>query len=78
MKADNPVHPVTYKDTPQAGASLTCIGLTVRDHTAIEAMNGMVSSESDEDGYYNTEKGIQALVSRAYKIADAMILESNK
>jgi len=70
MKADDYVLP--------SARNFYQLGLTVRDHIAIEAMNGMGSLDLEDDGYYNTVKGIQALVSRAYKIADAMILESNK
>ena len=47
--------------------------LTLRDHIAIEAMNGLCIDMSE-----NTEYLPSDLAAQAYEIADAMIEESNK
>ncbi len=51
--------------------------LTLRDHIAIEAMNGELASQSEEVGDW-PDRHVKELAERCYKIADAMILESNK
>ena len=53
-----------------------CGGLTVRDHIAIEAMNGELASQGFETTW--NESHAKNLCRRCYAFADAMIEESNK
>ena len=64
MKADDRCFPVSD------GNAVYDPGLTVRDHIAIEAMKGMLC---DFDHGH-----ISKVAERAYKMADAMIEESEK
>jgi len=66
MKADDQVFPIPYS------IGVAVVGLSTRDHIAIEAMNGMLSGESYRDV---TKVDLSVW---AYQIADAMIEESNK
>jgi len=50
-------------------------GLTVRDYIAIEAMNGFCMN-SGRNGFISNKPEI--IAEAAYKLADAMIVESNK
>lgn len=71
MKASDYSYPVGSSDWND--------GLTNRDYIAIQAMNGLLSSEGEEGGYYSATEGRRSLLARtSYALADAMIEESNK
>ena len=61
------------------GGTIQYFGLSKREYTAIEAMKGMLSTESETEGYYSMdEKSRAILVKKSYAIADSMIAESEK
>ncbi len=49
-------------------------GLTVRDHFAIEALNGVIACFRDHNNCASTETRVR----KAYEYADAMIAERNR
>lgn len=58
-------------------------GLTVRDHIAIEAMNGLLSNKhvinlSDMQQIAEKTKGGKFIVEASFNLADKMIEQSNK
>ena len=63
MKAKDQVYPIDSCDIS---------GLTVRDHIAIQAMNGLLAGDTAQECLENS------IAVLAYKQADAMIEESNK
>jgi len=70
MKADDQVFPIPY------GTGVAVVGLSTRDHIAIEAMNGELASQGFETTW--NESHAKKLCRRCYAFADAMIEESNK
>ena len=80
MKADEPIHPVTWE---MNGKMVAVGGLTVRDHTIIENMKGLLANPnliSMTDMIYIAEgtKGGKVIIGCASKLADGMIEVSNK
>ena len=69
MKPDDPVNPLKVETN---GGTLQCVGITARDHIAIEAMNGLLAADVDN---IHTHQNIAEM---AYEQADVMIAESEK
>lgn len=76
MKADDSVYPWNWVDTqPSTGEQVVreqFCGLTVRDHIAIQAMQGIIACDAE------LSETPQSIAMDAYELADAMILESQK
>ena len=57
----------------QGKAEMTDFGMTLRDYFAAKAMQGLLSCQSEETGFYQAKNAAQ----EAYAMADAM-LEARK
>jgi len=76
MKADEPINALSEEETDRIDEGVKIYkGLTVRDHIAIEAMNGMLVNVGRNQFAYHKPDEISKV---AYSIADAMIAESQK
>ena len=78
MKADNNVYGTQYhyEDGVSKGYSETGGSLTNRDYIAIKAMQGMLANP-DRCGS-SMQDDVKYTVEHAYRLADAMIIESEK
>jgi len=57
----------------QGKAEMTDFGMTLRDYFAAKALQGLLSCQSEETGFYQAKNAAQ----EAYAMADAM-LEASK
>ncbi|MCH6573729.1 MAG: hypothetical protein IH795_00785 [Bacteroidetes bacterium] len=64
-------------DNPSAfpvGNADECFGMSLRDYFAAKAMQGELSSQSQELGYYpNDKEHMELLAYKSYKAADSML-----
>jgi len=75
MKANDLINPKWIEDE-QSGCKWLNEGLTVRDHIAIQAMQGIISIYDARD--LQNQKDPEWIAMQSYRLADAMITESNK
>ena len=61
-----------------AGQQVYGDGLSIRDYTAIMAMQGDLSTQSDDYGFYVGPEDYSRLAEKSYKIAGAMMKEGSK
>ena len=71
-KTGGPAFPV-WELNGQGKAEMTDFGMTLRDYFAAKAMQGLLSCQSEETGFYQAKNAAQ----EAYAMADAM-LEARK
>jgi hypothetical protein len=59
---------------PDLPRKYTNQGMTLRDYFAAKAMQGMMASEGEENGYWSSDEKSQNMVCvNAYSIADRML-----
>jgi len=75
MKADDSYRPSTHKLQ-----DVSTRGLTVRDHIAIEAMNGLAAQamEVAAEQQKTPVEGVEKLAIMSYMVADAMLKQSEE